>query len=106
MFFEHADVLFGVCKDLPRYFEHFSDDLLFTTFFVCSSSSKVLSLNLRNYPTSVPPGPQSTVAASLERAVSKVLTAATAPDLPNKADGNEPTAAKKAKHRSKIEEEA
>jgi hypothetical protein len=59
MFFEHADVLFGVCKD------------------VSSLSSRVLSLNLREYPVQV--GPNAVVSESvqeLERAMSKVMAAA------------------------------
>ena len=66
MFFEHADVLFGVCKDVPTV------------------SSRVLSLNLREYPTSNADVRgtktyKNSVANSLDTAVSKAMTAVAAP---------------------------
>lgn len=66
MFFEHADVLFGVCKDVPTV------------------SSRVLSLNLRDYPTSNADVQGTTeyknsVVASLDKAISKAMTVAAAP---------------------------
>jgi hypothetical protein len=79
---------------------------IYFTFLLHSSSSKVLSLNLRNYPSSAPPEPQGTLAASLERAVSKVLSAAAAPDIPRATGNNSIVGVKKAKYRSNVEEEA
>lgn len=66
MFFEHADVLFGVCKDIPTV------------------SSRVLSVNLRDYPTSNSDTRGSTayinsVAKSLDAAVSKAMSTVAAP---------------------------
>lgn len=66
MFFEHADVLFGVCKDVPTV------------------SSRVLSLNLRDYPTSNAEikgtkAYKNSVANALDTAVSKAMTAVAVP---------------------------
>ena len=76
MFFEHADVLFGVCKDVPTI------------------SSRVLSLNLRDYPRSNTDiqnteSYKQSVAGSLDKAISKAVTTATAPVVAAGVDDSE-----------------
>jgi chromosome segregation ATPase len=76
MFFEHADILFGVCKDVPTV------------------SSRVLSLNLREYPTSNVDVQgtaeyKQSVVASLDKAISKAMTAVAAPVTTTKEGGED-----------------